>query len=101
MWLDTNIKGDSTDEHSNMAFYLGLFFASALAFTSALSILFTQALSLYSPCVALASAESAQYILGMESSRDFQIYEPGLIVACLLTAPVEFPKCFLHFILSL
>ncbi len=43
---------------------------------------------------------TSQYIKGKESSRDFQIHESGLVVACLLTAPIGFPKHLLHLILS-
>jgi hypothetical protein len=45
------------------------------------------------------SFKSVQYILGKESSKDFQIRASGLIVACLMTAPGGFPKRSLHLIL--
>ncbi len=39
-----------------------------------------------------------QYSLGKESSRDFQTRELRLIVACLMSASGQFPKCSWHLI---
>ncbi len=43
-------------------------------------------------CVTWASAKSMQYILGKESSRDFQTRELRFVVACLTTASGRFPS---------
>ena len=40
-WHDTSVEADSTHKPTNVAFHLGLIFASALAFASAHNTVFT------------------------------------------------------------